>query len=188
MRGGQMQPQLGIWKRFIRSLSGVDRCSLIDPIAISFNTGPRVPQPDGSFMDTNAHQEDIILNGSYPATTAGGTAITEVIRDHLRLDPGFDGIWRSDTTVADSPTLMFTSDNHGPHHITVAGVTPSDSGLLPTHLNFRSTQQGATTPMDPTYPTITLTPPLGEPSNVVTIMLNPLATDMSTDTHNKHRK
>ena len=23
-----MQPQLGIWKRFIRSLSGVDRCSL----------------------------------------------------------------------------------------------------------------------------------------------------------------
>ena len=25
---GQMQPQLGIWKRFIRSLSGVDRCSL----------------------------------------------------------------------------------------------------------------------------------------------------------------
>ena len=26
--GGQMQPQLGIWKRFIRSLSGVDRCSL----------------------------------------------------------------------------------------------------------------------------------------------------------------
>ena len=27
-RGGQMQPQLGIWKRFIRSLLGVDRCSL----------------------------------------------------------------------------------------------------------------------------------------------------------------
>ena len=26
--GGQMQPQLGIWKRFIRSLLGVDRCSL----------------------------------------------------------------------------------------------------------------------------------------------------------------
>ena len=26
--GGQMQPQLGIWKRFIRSLSGEDRCSL----------------------------------------------------------------------------------------------------------------------------------------------------------------
>ena len=26
--GGQMQPQLGIRKRFIRSLSGVDRCSL----------------------------------------------------------------------------------------------------------------------------------------------------------------
>ena len=26
--GGQMQPQLGIWKSFIRSLSGVDRCSL----------------------------------------------------------------------------------------------------------------------------------------------------------------
>ena len=25
---GQMQPQLGIWNRFIRSLSGVDRCSL----------------------------------------------------------------------------------------------------------------------------------------------------------------
>ena len=25
---GQMQPQLGIVKRFIRSLSGVDRCSL----------------------------------------------------------------------------------------------------------------------------------------------------------------
>ena len=25
---GQMQPQLGIWKRFIRSLSGMDRCSL----------------------------------------------------------------------------------------------------------------------------------------------------------------
>ena len=25
---GQMQPQLGIRKRFIRSLSGVDRCSL----------------------------------------------------------------------------------------------------------------------------------------------------------------
>ena len=24
---GQMQPQLGIWKRFNRSLSGVDRCS-----------------------------------------------------------------------------------------------------------------------------------------------------------------
>ena len=24
-----MQPQLGIWKRFIRSLLGVDRCSLI---------------------------------------------------------------------------------------------------------------------------------------------------------------
>jgi len=23
-----MQPQLGIWKRFIRSLSGMDRCSL----------------------------------------------------------------------------------------------------------------------------------------------------------------
>ena len=23
-----MQPQLGIWKRFIRRLSGVDRCSL----------------------------------------------------------------------------------------------------------------------------------------------------------------
>ena len=28
IRGGQMQPQLGIWKRLIRSLSGVDRCSL----------------------------------------------------------------------------------------------------------------------------------------------------------------
>ena len=28
LRGGQMQPQLGIRKRFIRSLSGVDRCSL----------------------------------------------------------------------------------------------------------------------------------------------------------------
>ena len=28
MRGGQMQPQLGIWKRFIRSLLGVDRFSL----------------------------------------------------------------------------------------------------------------------------------------------------------------
>ena len=26
--GGQMHPQLGIWKRFIRSLLGVDRCSL----------------------------------------------------------------------------------------------------------------------------------------------------------------
>ena len=26
--GGQMQPQLGILKRFIRSLSGVDRCRL----------------------------------------------------------------------------------------------------------------------------------------------------------------
>ena len=26
--GGQMQPQLRIWKRFIRSLSGVDKCSL----------------------------------------------------------------------------------------------------------------------------------------------------------------
>ena len=26
--GGQMQPQVGIWKRFIRSLSEVDRCSL----------------------------------------------------------------------------------------------------------------------------------------------------------------
>ena len=26
--GGQMQPQLGIWKRFIRSLSEVGRCSL----------------------------------------------------------------------------------------------------------------------------------------------------------------
>ena len=26
--GGQMQPQLGIWNRFIRSLSGVDRCRL----------------------------------------------------------------------------------------------------------------------------------------------------------------
>ena len=26
--GGQMQPQLGIWKRYIRSLSEVDRCSL----------------------------------------------------------------------------------------------------------------------------------------------------------------
>ena len=26
--GGQMQPQLGIRKRFIRSLSGVDRCCL----------------------------------------------------------------------------------------------------------------------------------------------------------------
>ena len=26
--GGQMQLQLGIWKRFIRSLSGVDRFSL----------------------------------------------------------------------------------------------------------------------------------------------------------------
>ena len=26
--GGQMQPQLGIWKRFIISLSEVDRCSL----------------------------------------------------------------------------------------------------------------------------------------------------------------
>ena len=28
MIGGQMQPQLGIWKRFIRSLFAVDRCSL----------------------------------------------------------------------------------------------------------------------------------------------------------------
>ena len=28
IRDGQMQPQLGIWKRFIRSLLGVDRCSL----------------------------------------------------------------------------------------------------------------------------------------------------------------
>ena len=28
LRGGQMQPQLGIWKRFIRSLLGVDRCGL----------------------------------------------------------------------------------------------------------------------------------------------------------------
>ena len=28
LRGGQMQPQLGIWKRFIRSLLWVDRCSL----------------------------------------------------------------------------------------------------------------------------------------------------------------
>ena len=26
--GGQMQPQLGIWRRFIRSLLGVDICSL----------------------------------------------------------------------------------------------------------------------------------------------------------------
>ena len=26
--GGQMQPQLGIWKRFVRSLLVVDRCSL----------------------------------------------------------------------------------------------------------------------------------------------------------------
>ena len=26
--GGQMQPQLEIWKSFIRSLLGVDRCSL----------------------------------------------------------------------------------------------------------------------------------------------------------------
>ena len=25
---GHMQPQLGMWKRLIRSLSGVDRCSL----------------------------------------------------------------------------------------------------------------------------------------------------------------
>ena len=25
---GQMQPQLGIWNKFIRSLSGVDRCGL----------------------------------------------------------------------------------------------------------------------------------------------------------------
>ena len=28
IRGGQMQPQLGIWKGFYRSLSEVDRCSL----------------------------------------------------------------------------------------------------------------------------------------------------------------
>ena len=28
IRGGQMQPQLRIWRRFITSLSGVDRCSL----------------------------------------------------------------------------------------------------------------------------------------------------------------
>ena len=28
IRGGQMQPQLVIWKRFIISLSGVDGCSL----------------------------------------------------------------------------------------------------------------------------------------------------------------
>ena len=28
IRCGQMQPKLGIWKRFIRSLLGVDRCSL----------------------------------------------------------------------------------------------------------------------------------------------------------------
>ena len=28
IRGGQMQPQLGIWNRFIRSLLGLDRCSL----------------------------------------------------------------------------------------------------------------------------------------------------------------
>ena len=28
IEGGHMQPQLGVWKRFIRSLLGVDRCSL----------------------------------------------------------------------------------------------------------------------------------------------------------------
>ena len=28
IRDGQMQSQMGIWKRFTRSLSGVNRCSL----------------------------------------------------------------------------------------------------------------------------------------------------------------
>ena len=152
-----------------------------DPITISVATGTQVPQADGSFMDVFISRHGITLNGMFPATVAGDQAITEVVRDHLRLDSSFDTRWQVDGTDPDNLTI--TSDNDGPHYIETEQVSPASSGVLPGHIAFTSTQQGVTAPvdMDVTYPSILLVPPVGETANEQNIMLNPLPGDTSTD-------
>lgn len=151
-----------------------------DPITISVRQGTQVPQTDGTFMDVTLNTHDITLNGSFSDDTAGGTAITEVVRDHLRLDTSFTMTWMN-TDTANSPMLTFTSVNDGPHFITVDQVSPAASGLLPTHLPFTETQLGTVAPATPVYPTIRLDPPIGTALLPEMIELSPLPSMTSTD-------
>ena len=69
----------------------------------------------------------------FAAGTTGANEINEVVRDHLRLDTGFTGVWTIDTTTVNPSEIMFTSNNDGPHFITTESVTPASSGLLTGH-------------------------------------------------------
>ena len=155
-----------------------------EPITLTLHTGPRIPDPEGSggFMNVIADMHAVVINGSFPATTEGTRALNEVIRDSLRLDTSFNMIW--DITASENPeSLSLESDNNGPHHLTIASVTPADSGLLTTHFRSRRDRRGIETlaEEDRIYPSVILTAPLGEDILPQEIFLNPLEGDTTVD-------
>ena len=133
-----------------------------EPITLTLHTGPRVPRSDGTFENTIADMHAVVINGSFPATDEGTRALNEVIRDSLRLDTEFNDIWNITTTGVNPEDIDLMSDNNGPHHLTVASVTPTESGLLTTHFRSRRDQQGTNAPAEPIYPSVTIAAPMGE--------------------------
>ena len=153
-----------------------------EPITVMLESGPRIPMPDGTFMPVVTDQHAVTINGMFPATEDGRRELNEVLRDSLRLAPSFQSVWTIGTTTPNPDNIPLTSNNNGPHFLRVASVTPTTTGLLPTHFSTVSTQQGTITPEDPTYPTIILEGPVGEGLGEQMIMLDPEQIgDNSTD-------
>ena len=146
-----------------------------DPITVMLTTGTRVPQSDGSFMNVQASSHSITLQGIYSADAVGTGLINEQFRQVFRNDVDYTNLWNITSGDSLNPTqIQLTSDNVGPHFNTVTMVTPASSGLTPEFFTFNNDMNdriGRLTPMNPMYPTITLTPPTSEPANPVEIML-----------------
>ena len=152
-----------------------------DPITIEVVTGMQVPNSDGTFRDVTSSVHGVTLNGMFPATVDGDRLLTEAVRDHLRLDSGFDDIWNIVGTDPDNLTI--TSEDDGPHYIRTQQVSPASSGVLPGHIAFASTQLGITAPANEgiIYPSIFLASPTSENAVDQEISLAPLPSRTSTD-------
>ena len=153
-----------------------------EPVTVMISTGTRVPQADGTFLNVPASTHGITLQGNYPASAIGTGLINEQFRQVFRNDVDYTSLW--DITAGDTQnpaTIDLSSDNNGPHFNTVTSVTPVASGITPQFFDFTSTRTGLLAPDMPMYPTITLTPPIGEVGEPLEIMLTPTGTTNLTN-------
>ena len=143
-----------------------------EPVTVTFDTGTRVLQTDGSLRPIRNSVHSVTLQGSYTAAETG--VINEQFRQVFRNDPDYIAEWNivDGTDSLNPASINLESDENGPHHNTVTSVTPVESGLTPEFFSFASTQVGRVFPMMPELPVLTLTPPISVTGGPVMITLD----------------